>query len=169
MNCILRKGNLQDVGPVMGILRRVVPAMQAEGNLQWDERYPNADVFVSDVENGALWIAMAGEALAGVAAITSDQSPEYADVGWDLKEPAVVVHRLAVDVAFRGQGIARALMEQAENIAADRGVTVMRIDTNTQNRATQQLFPRLGYRFCGEISLRFRNGLRFYCYEKRLV
>ena len=34
--------------------------------------------------------------------------------------------------------------------------------------ATQRLFPRLGYRFAGEIGLAFRPGLRFFCYEKRL-
>ena len=35
--------------------------------------------------------------------------------------------------------------------------------------ATQRLFPKLGYRFAGEIGLAFRPGLRFFCYEKRLV
>jgi 2-amino-4-hydroxy-6-hydroxymethyldihydropteridine diphosphokinase len=103
-----------------------------------------------------------------VAAITTDQSPEYADVGWDLSELAIVVHRLAVDPAFRGGGVAAALMQQAEEIACERGITVLRIDTNTQNPATQRLFPKLGYTFAGEIGLAFRPGLRFLCYEKRL-
>jgi RimJ/RimL family protein N-acetyltransferase len=43
------------------------------------------------------------------------------------------------------------------------------VDTNSENAATQRLFPKLGYRFAGEIKLAFRPGLRFFCYEKRLL
>ena len=60
-------------------------------------------------------------------------------------------------------------MFQAETVAKDRGIRVLRVDTNTQNAATQKLFPKLGYTFSGEISLHFRPGLRFRCYEKRLA
>ncbi len=98
-----------------------------------------------------------------------DQEPDYAQVGWDIKEPAIVVHRLAVDPAFRGLGAAGALMQKAEEVAAERAITVLRVDTNTQNEATQRLFPKLGYQLAGEISLAFRPGLRFLCYEKRLT
>jgi GNAT superfamily N-acetyltransferase len=152
----------------MALLRRVVPLMRAQGNLQWSDDYPNEQVFGTDIAARQLWLAEIDEAVAGIAAITTDQSPEYADVGWDLNETAIVVHRLAVDPVFRGAGVAAALMQQAELIAREQGVSVLRIDTNTQNAATQRLFPKLGYTYAGEISLAFRPGLRFLCYEKRL-
>jgi ribosomal protein S18 acetylase RimI-like enzyme len=154
---------------LMTLVRRAVPLMRAQGNLQWSNDYPNEQVFSDDIAAGNLWVAHLGDAITGIAAITTDQSPEYADVGWDLNEQAIVVHRLAVDPAFRGHGVAEALMRHAEGIARERGITVLRIDTNTQNPATQRLFPKLGYTFAGEISLAFRPGLRFLCYEKRLA
>jgi ribosomal protein S18 acetylase RimI-like enzyme len=107
--------------------------------------------------------------IAGFAAITTDQEPEYADVGWNINEQSIVVHRLAVDPAFQGKGMAAALMLQAETVARVRGVKVLRVDTNAQNQATQRLFPKLGYALAGEIKLRFRPGLSFLCYEKRIV
>ena len=158
----------EDVAGVMGVLRRVVPMMRAAGNLQWDDAYPNAEVFERDIELGQLWVAEIDGAIAGVAALTSDQEPEYAEVGWDIEEPAVVVHRLAVDPAFRGMGVAGALMRKAEDVAMERGIRVLRVDTNTLNEASQRLFPKLGYALVGEIGLEFRPGLRFLCYEKRL-
>ena len=158
----------EDVAGVMGVLRRVVPVMRAAGNLQWDGAYPNAEVFERDIELGQLWVAEIDGAIAGVAALTSDQEPEYAQVGWDIEEPAVVVHRLAVDPGFRGMGMARAFMEKAEEVATERGISVLRVDTSVQNEATQRLFPRLGYELAGEIGLGFRPGLRVLCYEKRL-
>jgi len=164
----IRLATLDDLPALTALVRRVVPLMRATGNLQWDETYPNDAVFQRDIDLDQLWIAEVNFSIAGVAAITMDQEPDYAQVGWDITEPAIVVHRLAVDPAFRGQGAAGALMQKAEEIAIERGITALRIDTNTQNEATQRLFPKLGYLLAGEISLEFRPGLRFLCYEKRL-
>jgi len=164
----VRPGKFEDVVAVLALVRRVVPLMRANGNFQWDAHYPNAAVFERDVDQAQLWVAEEEGQIAGVAAITTDQEPEYAEVGWDTSEQAVVVHRLAVDPAFQGQGVAMALMVQAEVVARGRGIAVLRVDTNTQNEATQRLFPKLGYSLAGEIGLGFRPGLRFRCYEKRL-
>ena len=164
----VRQGTFEDVAAVMALVRRVVPQMMAMGNLQWDDHYPDAAVFERDVERDQLWVAEEEGQLAGVGAITTDQEPEYAEVGWDISEPAVVVHRLAVDPAFRGKGVALALMLQAEKVARQRQIGVLRVDTNTRNEATQKLFPKLGYSLAGEIGLGFRPGQRFCCYEKRL-
>ena len=166
---LIRLARADDLPALMALVRRAVPLMRADGNLQWDDEYPNLQVFGRDIEAAELWVAEPERSvLAGVAAITTDQSPEYADVGWDIHEPAIVVHRLAVDPACRGTGIATALMLQAEKVARERGISVLRVDTNTQNPATQRLLPKLGYTLAGEIGLAFRPGLRFFCYEKRL-
>jgi ribosomal protein S18 acetylase RimI-like enzyme len=164
----IRLATRQDLTALMALVRRVVPLMRSTGNLQWDENYPNEAVFERDIDLRQLWIAEIGADIAGIAAITMDQEPDYAQVGWDITEPAMVVHRLAVDPAFRGAGVASSLMQTAERIAVDRAISVVRVDTNTQNAATQRLFPKLGYQLAGEINLQFRPGLRFFCYEKRL-
>ncbi len=165
---LIRLASADDLPQLMALLRTVVPLMRAAGNLQWDDAYPNEQVFLRDIELGQLWVAEIDGAVAGVAAITTDQEQEYAQVGWDIGEPAIVVHRIAVDPAHRGAGIAGALMQQAETLARSRGILVLRVDTNTENAATQRLFPKLGYTLAGEIGLSFRPGLRFLCYEKRL-
>jgi GNAT superfamily N-acetyltransferase len=168
----LRLANLEDIASIMRIVRGVVPLMRAAGNLQWDDNYPNPGVFEEDIRLSQLWVAEADESIAGVAALTADQSPEYVQAGWDISVPAVVVHRLAVDPAFQGRGVAIALLQQAETVARSRifppAVPRVRVDTNTQNQATQRLLPKLGYTLSGEIGLDFRPGLRFFCYEKIL-
>jgi GNAT superfamily N-acetyltransferase len=159
-----------DIPQIMLLITDVVPEMIASGNLQWDNQYPNEEVFKKDIGLNQLWVAAAENGdIAGVAAITTDQEPEYAGVGWDINELAIVTHRLAVSPKHRGRGIAATLLQQAERIAISRGIRVLRIDTNTANQATQKLFPKLGYLYSGEIDLGFRPGLKFCCYEKRLV
>jgi GNAT superfamily N-acetyltransferase len=164
----IRLATLNDMPGIMLLLAQVVPAMNAAGNFQWDSTYPNAAVFENDITLNQLWVADAEGEIAGVSAITTDQEAEYASVGWDLNETAIVTHRLAVSLLHRGRGIAAKLLQQAEDEACRRGIKTLRIDTNSNNKATRQLFPKMGYEYAGEIGLAFRPNLRFYCYEKRL-
>jgi GNAT superfamily N-acetyltransferase len=165
---IIRLATLNDIPAIMQLVTEVVPAMNAAGNFQWDSTYPNEILFENDIALSQLWVADADGDIAGISAITTDQSPEYADVGWDINETAIVTHRLAVSMHHRGQGIAGKLLQQAEQVAISRSIKILRVDTNSNNKATRQLFPKLGYEFAGEIGLDFRPNLRFYCYEKRL-
>lgn len=168
----LRLATAEDIPAIMQIIRAAVPLMRASGNLQWDDAYPNPEVFAADIGLAQLWVAvindMASEDIAGVVALTTEQSPEYVQAGWDLSEPAIVVHRLVVDPQLQGRGIAIALMQHAETVALQRNIGRIRVDTNTKNPATQRLLPKLGYKLSGEIGLDFRPGLRFFCYEKLL-
>ncbi|GAB2773426.1 ribosomal protein S18 acetylase RimI-like enzyme [Hymenobacter luteus] len=169
MSPVLRPATLADIPAILALIRRVVPLMQASGNQQWSADYPNAEVFEQDVAKGHLWVAELNGAVAAVAALThNDQDAEYAQADWDFAEPALVTHRLAVDPAAQGHGLAAALLAQAELLARQQGLRVLRVDTNSENQATQRLFPKLGYRYAGEITLAFRPGLRFFCYEKWL-
>ncbi len=164
----LRLANISDIPSILELVAQVVPIMNASGNLQWDTNYPNAAVFRKDIELMKLWVAEIDREIAGVSAITTDQDPEYAEVGWDLSQTAIVTHRLAVSPNYQGRGVAVALLKKAEEEALRRGIKFLRIDTNSMNKATQSLFPKMGYVFAGEIGLSYRPGLRFYCYEKRL-
>ncbi len=165
---IVRLARPNDIPQLLQLIAEVVPVMIAAGNFQWDHHYPNAQVFTQDIKLNQLWVADSEGHITGVAAITTDQDAEYAGVGWDISKPAIVTHRLAVSPQYQGRGIARSLLMQAEQVAIKRNIPVLRIDTNSENVATQKLFPQLGYVYAGEISLAFRPGLRFYCYEKRL-
>lgn len=142
--------------------------MRASGNFQWSNDYPNPEVFADDIDKNQLWVALNDTQLVGVIAITDEQSPEYTDVGWDITEEALVTHRLAVDPDLQGSGIAKKLMNYAEELAKERDIHILRVDTNSENKATQALFPKLGYQFSGIISLKKNPELRYFCYEKRI-
>ncbi|WP_158989290.1 GNAT family N-acetyltransferase [Mucilaginibacter sp. L196] len=162
----IRLATLGDIPAITQLVAAVVPVMQASGNFQWDNTYPNSKVFENDIALNQLWVADVDGEIGGITAITTDQDAEYTAVGWDVTETAIVTHRLAVSVNHRRQGIAEALLKQAEVVAQSRGIKILRIDTNSNNKATRLLFPKLGYEFAGEINLSFRPNLRFYCYEK---
>ena len=164
-----RLATTADLPAILNLIRQVVPLMNAAGNWQWTMEYPNEAVFRRDIELQHLWVAELDSRVAAVAALThNDQDTEYTQADWDAAEPALVTHRLAVHPQAQGHGLAGALLAQAETLALQQGLRVLRVDTNSENAATQRLFPKLGYRYAGEITLAFRPGLRFFCYEKRV-
>jgi GNAT superfamily N-acetyltransferase len=127
---LIRLATFNDIPFIMQLIAGVIPGMIASGNLQWDNTYPNAGVFTDDITQHCLWVAEIDGLIAGVAAITTNQEPEYAQAGWDITETAIVTHRLAVLPRYRGLGIAAALLQQAELEAVSRSIKTLRIDTS---------------------------------------
>ena len=164
----IRRATLADIPAIMSIVKEAVPLMQAAGNFQWNDTYPNPQAFADDIALNQLWVAEIDGRVAGASAITTEQYPEYEQAGLDISETAIVTHRLVVSPHYRGQGIAEALLMEAEYEAGRRHIPLLRIDTNKENKAAQKLFIKLGYVFAGEIGLAFRPGMRFVCLEKKL-
>jgi ribosomal protein S18 acetylase RimI-like enzyme len=84
----------------------------------------------------------------------------------DLTMPQNQPHRaeiakLMTRVAHRGHGAARALMQEAERLAAAAGRTLLVLDTAVEDGASG-LYERLGYEYAGTIpdyALKPRGGL----------
>jgi ribosomal protein S18 acetylase RimI-like enzyme len=73
----------------------------------------------------------------------------------DLETPPNQPHRadiakLMTALAWRGHGVARALMLEAEQLAAERGRTLLTLDTAEEDGASR-LYERLGFTFAGAI------------------
>jgi len=156
-----------DLPAVMTLVDRCIGEMRRRGIDQWDDVYPTLDHFASDVSAGSLFVASVdGEEIAGVFTLDEHQDTEYREVPWAFDEqPVAVVHRLMVDPAQQGNGIARRLMRFAEGTATNLGYQVMRLDAFTLNPYALRLYRALGYRDAGEVT--FRKG-KLRCFEKRL-
>ena len=167
----VRLGTDADIPSILAIVQRAVPIMHSMGNYQWDGvTYPLQSHFHDDVVSSQLWIVESDDGIiAGFAALTRDQSEEYADAGCDIRIPAIVPHRMAVDVSFRRQGVAQLLFSKAEELARDNNYTFVRVDTNSGNSSMQKLILKAGFSFMGEIFLEGLGDMRFSCYEKSLL
>jgi GNAT superfamily N-acetyltransferase len=170
---LVRLATEDDLDAIGSIVSEVVAIMNAEGNFQWDDKYPQRVHFAKDIHDGNLWVAQElqadgrGGKVIGVAALTEDQSPEYADCGWDISIPAIVMHRAAVCPASHRTGVASLFFTKAEELARERGYSVCRIDTNKINVRMQGAIKRAGYEFSGEIRLLNKPAeMRFYCFQR---
>ena len=86
--------------------------------------------------------AWAGGELAGTVTLDLDtppNQPHRADIA-----------KLMTAVRWRGRGVGRALMTEAERLAAARGRTLLTLDTAEEDGAAG-LYERLGFQFAGAI------------------
>ena len=81
--------------------------------------------------------------------------------------PAMFVHRAAVDPEVQRTGVAIALLEQAAELAREKGLPALRLDTYCENSGMRRLLEKL--RFCrtGEFRQSFRPR-PFFAYELAL-
>jgi GNAT superfamily N-acetyltransferase len=81
--------------------------------------------------------------------------PLWQGMAWSKdSEPAAAVHRLMVHPAQQGRGLAKRLMQHAEEVALAKNCRSIRLDTFLQNPVAMTLYPRLGYRRTGTAMMR---------------
>jgi [ribosomal protein S18]-alanine N-acetyltransferase len=79
------------------------------------------------------------------------------------------LYSIAVDPAFEGQGLGRALLKSAEKDARAAHCTTLRLEVRVDNKRAIALYEKNGYRRFGEIEDYYEDGATAICLKKGLV
>ena len=91
---------------------------------------------------------------------------EYEPIAWLTPDGKnYYIHRLAVHPDFQHQGLARKLMDFAEQQVKSMNGASVRLDTFSQNRRNQKFYEARGYTRLGNIYFPKQSEHPFYCYE----
>jgi ribosomal protein S18 acetylase RimI-like enzyme len=147
------------------IITRCRAALSGTGIHQWDDVYPTRETVLQDLAHGALYMLVAGTGCQATIALDDRQEEAYGALSWSTEEPALVVHRLCVDPAFQGHGLAHRVMDFVEAHAQAHHYRSIRLDAYSGNPAATGLYRRRGYRAVGEVFFP-RRPLPFVCFER---
>ena len=152
---MIRKGNTNDIPAIMEIIADAQSLLASRGVDQWQDGYPTADIIAQDIARAESYVIEIDRSVAATAVISFAGEVTYnsIDGAWLNDNSYVVVHRLAVRNSALRSGLARQMMLYAEELALQRGVNNIRVDTHNDNIAMQSLLNNLGFVFCGEITL----------------
>ena len=164
---MIRQAIEADITAVMKIIQETIAEMRSYGNTQWDENYPREKDFLNDIHRGDLYIIEREDEVAGFACVNTIEPNEYNGLPWSRQQPAIVIHRMAVDPSRRRSGLGTALMQFAEEYALKKQISYLKTDTYSINTKMNALFSKCGYKLVGEMRFRSREKA-FYCYEKIL-
>lgn len=164
---MVRKANCTDITEIMKIIKETIVEMHSYGNTQWDENYPQENDFLKDIQKDDLYVCEREGNLVGLVCINKIEPAEYTGLPWSLKETAMVVHRMAVNPAYRKIGIGTELIKFTDEFALKNNVHYLKTDTYSINTKMNALFVKYGYKLVGEMSFLGKEK-SFYCYEKVL-
>ncbi len=167
MELAFRPAARGDLDALVRMYGDAIARMRREGIDQWDERYPTREDLEADIGAGEMTLGVIDGGIACAYAVNGACDVEYEDGAWARPDADFcVLHRLCVDPALQGRGIARRAVEHMEAEARRRGVHCVRLDVFSENPRALRLYLGLGYRRAGEV--RFRKGA-FYLMEKELT
>lgn len=140
-------------------------AMQSVGIFQWQNDYPTIDTVKKDIEDRNLYGYYKNANCLGAISINTHQDKEYKEIDWKgPDENVIVIHRLAVNPDYQSKGIARLLMEFAEDYAKKKKCSAIRLDSYSQNKLALKFYENRGYQKRGECFFAGRD-LPFHCLE----
>lgn len=88
------------------------------------------------------------------------------DGEWLSNGTFVVVHRMAVDNRIKKSGIASLLLKKVEEMALEKGIVSVKVDTHEDNVPMRRTLEKNGFVYCGRIFL--ADGNPRVAYEKLL-
>ncbi len=167
---VMRKTTEADLPDVMAIIGLARQTMSELGFTQWSEGYPSEELIASDIARGVSYVLVDHDnRVLATQVVSFDEEPAYDTIErgqWNYPGAYATVHRVAVHPEQRGRGLAKLLLAEAERVARDAQVAVMRADTHEANQPMRRVLDHAGFRQCGHITLGSR-GSRV-AYEKAL-
>jgi GNAT superfamily N-acetyltransferase len=164
----LRKAEIDDRDVIWGIIQQSIERRKQDGSTQWQNGYPNLGTVESDIEKGFGYVLTVDGEIAVYAALILNDEPAYSTIegAWLSDGEFVVVHRVAVDGKFAGQGMVKKLFDHIEDFTRSHGIQSIKVDTNYDNIAMLKILESKGYSYCGEVLL--AGGMRK-AYEKIII
>ena len=139
-----------------------------ENNIfQWNDKYPSREIFKEDIKNKSLYVSKINQEVVGCIMLSSFKDYVYRSVDWITPdEYNLYIHRLAVHPIFQKKGIARKMMDFAEEFAKSNNYRSIRLDTFSQNPRNNKFYKSRGYNKLDDVYFPKQSEFPFHCYEK---
>lgn len=145
-----------DVSKIMEIIKQAQQFLKDQGINQWQDNYPNEEVINNDINNNNCYVIADGQMIVAFGAIIFAEEPTYKIIeggSWLNDDSYCVIHRLAVNQAYRNQKIASMFIEYVKNLCISKDIYNIRIDTHQDNLIMQKMLKNNGFQYCGVIYL----------------
>ena len=161
----IRKAETNDMEKILSVLESGRAFLQEQGLSQWQNgtgpsRYVQEDIAT---RGGHVLLSPQGS-ICGYATLVAGVDDAYENIrdgAWDnTHDSYIAIHGVAIDAAFRGQGLAGGFIGGLIAIAEDMGYRDIRIDTHPMNTIMQKVILRAGFVYRGMVEFDMPDGKR---------
>lgn len=165
--CELTPARWEEVDAVMEILHNGRAFQRAQGFVQWDDSRPARGAVEDDIRGGNGYAVRVEGELAGYLCLSFDGDPAYPAIegAWRYEGCYAVIHRMALGENHRGKGLTGTVFRLAGELARNRGVEILRIDTHADNLRMRHVLEKNGFSRCGTV---VQNGGLRLAFDKKV-
>ena len=143
MNLRLAKKN--DLPQLRVVYEKIIHNMNKNNIQIWDEIYP-CEFFQEDIENERLYILTEGEDIIA-ACVLCESNPGEDHLKWqDVKEKALYIDRLGVNVNYLRQGKGELMLKNVVELAKQKNVKYLRLFVVDINKPAINLYLKSGFK-----------------------
>jgi ribosomal protein S18 acetylase RimI-like enzyme len=149
-------GVTQDTDASITVIRHVAEWLQKTGletDGWWDPANMNLDFLGQYAKPDEFYVAIVDGEPAAAAIIQQEQTAQdWSSVDEGSTPPAMYLHWLAVEREHSGEGLPKVLIDHAEELARQKGLPVIRLDTNADEPKLCKIYEELGFKRVNVIS-----------------
>lgn len=160
---MIRKATEKDIDGIVAIYDKILD-LQDEGKMSigWAKNvYPTRDTVRKALERDDLFVYEEKGKIIASAIINQIQVDVYEGASWEYsanEDEVLVIHTLTVDPSSSHKGIGKEFLEFYENLAKEKGIYELRLDTNEINKIARSFYKKAGYKEIGVAKTVF-NGI----------
>lgn len=164
-----RQAKISDLDQIVEIIELSKKYLKETKVDQWQDGYPAKEDLRRDIESGNSYVLTNKDEIVATTVISLDGESTYNSIfngEWITNEDYIVMHRVAVHDKYKGKGIFKELIKEAEVLALNKGISSIKIDTHRDNISMQRAVVKNDFKKCGIIYL--EEGSERIAFEKVL-
>lgn len=164
-----RQAKISDLDQIVEIIELSKKYLKETKVDQWQDGYPAKEDLRRDIENRNSYVLTNKDEIVATTVISLDGESTYNSIfngEWITNEDYIVMHRVAVHDKYKGKGIFKELIKEAEVLALNKGISSIKIDTHRDNISMQRAVVKNDFQKCGIIYL--EDGSERIAFEKVL-
>ena len=164
-----RQAKISDLDQIVEIIELSKKYLKETKVDQWQDGYPEKEDLRRDIESGNSYVLTNKDEIVATTVISLDGESTYNSIfngEWITNEDYIVMHRVAVHDKYKGKGIFKELIKEAEVLALNKGISSIKIDTHRDNISMQRAVVKNDFKKCGIIYL--EDGSERIAFEKVL-
>ena len=164
-----RQAKISDLDQIVEIIELSKKYLKETKVDQWQDGYPSKEDLRRDIESGNSYVLTNKDEIVATTVISLDGESTYNSIfngEWITNEEYIVMHRVAVHDKYKGKGIFKELIKEAESLALNKGISSIKIDTHRDNISMQGAVVKNDFKRCGIIYL--GDGSERIAFEKVL-
>jgi GNAT superfamily N-acetyltransferase len=157
-----------DLVEILYLLKVCTRDMNSQGLRYWNSASPAAEQIQKDVLEGHIYLVKDKGVCKGMVTLNSAEPEDYRQMNLssDNTKP-LFVYCMVVHPTWQGKGIARLMIDYAQEMAKKNGFTCIRLDIYQTSEDARQLCEKLSFKEIGSFQANYQR-IPYVCYEKQL-